>query len=99
MIKHLKILLSRKADDGTSVDYVENLFNSEDGSTVINNNLFVGSHLLLNIQLFVTTVLLLFNTGSKIKDLCCCNGLKICKTTYLCGTLSSTNLCLPIYKL
>ena len=47
MIKYLKIMLSRRAEDGTVVDYVENVFDSEDGLTAINQNLFVGSYLLL----------------------------------------------------
>ena len=75
MIKHLKNLLSRTAEDGRTVDCTENLFDSEDGLTAINNTLFVGSYLLLNPQLLVTTVLPLINAGSQIKDLCCRYGL------------------------
>ena len=43
MIKHLKILLSRRAEGGTAIDYVEKLIDSEDGLVAIDNNLFVGS--------------------------------------------------------
>lgn len=63
MIKHLKNLLSRRDEDGDTVDYVENLFDSEDGLIAVNNSLFVGSYPLLNPQLLVTTVLPLINTG------------------------------------
>ena len=45
MAKHLKTLLSRGDEDGTTVDYVENLLNPEDGLTTINDSqLFVGSY-------------------------------------------------------
>ena len=49
MIKSLKILLSSRSEDGKTVGYVEKLFDSEDGSVAINNNLFVGCYLLLNL--------------------------------------------------
>ena len=47
MIKYLKIMLARRAEDGTAIDYVENVFDSEDDLMAINQNLFVSSYLLL----------------------------------------------------
>jgi hypothetical protein len=82
MIKYLKMMLSRSAEDGTTVDYVENVFDSEDGLRAIDQNLFVGSYLFM---LLVSTVYPLINTGPQIKDLCCRYGLKLCKTAYLHG--------------
>ena len=53
MIKHLKILLSR-VENGSTIDYAEKSFDTEDGSGAIDVNLFVGSSLLLKTWQFTT---------------------------------------------
>ena len=75
-------MLSRTAEDGTAIDCVENVFDSEDDLMAINQDLFVGSYLLLLLE---TTVIPLINVGPQLEDLCCRYGLKICTTAYLCG--------------